>query len=219
MRALISLRLSKRWDASGTGLETRSYSEYETYLRHQALKLDAHRVRSIRRHDARFHAALSERLANFPDSLAGRRVLCLAARQGTEVRAFIGQGAFAVGIDLNPGRDNRYVMVGDFHDLQFADGSVDVVFTNSLDHAFDIDRILAEAHRVLSSTGTLICEAGLGRDEGAGPGFYESLSWATVDDLVTRIQAGGFALTRRSGFVAPWPGEQLILRKVTGSTS
>jgi SAM-dependent methyltransferase len=218
-KALMSLTLSKRWGESGTGLETRSYSEYKHYLSHQALKLDAHRDRSIRRHDARFHAALSERLAALPGSFDGQRVLCLAARQGTEVRAFICQGAFAVGIDLNPGRDNRYVMVGDFHDLQFADDSVDVVFTNSLDHVFDLDRVLGEVHRVLANSGTLICEAGLGREKGAAPGFYESLSWATVDDLLNRIQAGGFALDQRSAFAVPWPGEQLVLRKVADSTS
>ena len=47
---------------------------------------------------------------------------CSALRRARppEVRAFLDHGAFAVGIDLNPGRDNRYVMVGDFHQLQFA---------------------------------------------------------------------------------------------------
>ena len=49
-----------------------------------------------------------------------RTVLCLAARIGTEVKAFLDLGCFAIGIDLNPGTDNRYVVHGDFHDLQFA---------------------------------------------------------------------------------------------------
>ena len=56
---------------------------------------------------------------------------------------FIDHGAFAVGIDLNPGRDNRWVVIGDFHALQYADASVDVVYTNSFDHVFELERVLA----------------------------------------------------------------------------
>lgn len=212
-KVLMRLRLGKTWDKAGDGMSGRVYQDYETYRAHQALKLDAHREESIKRHDRRFYSALRERLTEDPAGFAGRRVLCLAARQGTEVRAFIDEGAFAVGIDLNPGRDNRYVMVGDFHDLQFADGTVDVVFTNSLDHAFDLARILTGVKRVLTPDGVLICEVGLGSDTGAGPGFYESLSWAKVDDILDSILSHGFTLDRRRRFESPWPGEQLVLRK------
>lgn len=212
-KILMRFRLGTTWDETHAGMSGRTYKDYETYRAHQALKLDAHREESIRRHDRRFYAALRERLGEDPAGFAGSRVLCLAARQGTEVRAFIDEGAFAVGIDLNPGRDNRYVMVGDFHDLQFADGTVDVVYTNSLDHAFDLARILAGVKRVLTPAGVLICEVGLGSDAGAGPGFYESLSWGRVDDILDRILTHGFTLNRRRRFESPWPGEQLVLRK------
>jgi len=211
-KVLMRLRLGEAWEPPVEGLAGRTYRDYATYREHQALKHDALRARSIEGHDRRFYAALRERLAKL-SGFRGLRVLCLAARQGTEVRAFIDEGAFAVGIDLNPGRENKYVVVGDFHDLQFADETVDVVFTNSLDHAFDLVRILSEVKRVLARNGRLICEVGIGADNGAGPGFYESLSWATVDDLLTRICENDFELDRRSGFTVPWPGEQLVLRK------
>lgn len=212
-KVLMRLKLGSTWNETDDGLNGRAYRDYGVYRAHQVLKLDALREKSIRGHDHRFYAALRQRLGEDPLGFAGRRVLCLGARQGTEVRAFIDEGAFAVGIDLNPGRDNRYVMVGDFHDLQFADGTVDVVFTNALDHAFDLGRILSEVKRVLTPGGLLICEVGLGRDAGAGPGFYESLSWANVDDILDRIRGHGFELDRRRFCESPWLGEQLVLRK------
>ena len=209
----MGMKLPSDWKQSNSGLISRSYDDYDTYRKHQALKLDAHRHKSILRHDERFFSALRERLGSEQLSLAGARVLCLAARQGTEVRAFIDRGAFAVGIDLNPGRENRYVMVGDFHQLEFADGTVDIVYTNSLDHAFDLDRIMSEVHRVLVPDGLLICEVGPGSENGAGPGFYESLSWKNVDELAGHISESGFNLVGRERFEVPWVGEQLMLRK------
>jgi SAM-dependent methyltransferase len=209
-KVLLRARIGEEWSEAGGGAQRRAYPDYETYLEHQRTKLDAFRGSSIDRHDRRFHAALGARLADLPLPLARARVLCLAARQGSEVRAFIDQGAFAVGIDLNPGRGNRYVMVGDFHDLQFAAGSVDVVYTNSLDHAFDLARILAEVRRVLAPGGVLIAEVGGGG--GDGRGFYEALSWDSVDALVSRFAEQGFALELRRPFDVPWAGEQLVLR-------
>ena len=125
-KTALRARIGRRWGRApeGAGLAQRVYPDYDTYLAHQRLKVDALRVKSLEGHDLRFHAALSDRLARSPVELHGKSVLCLAARLGTEVRAFIDQGAFAVGIDLNPGRENRWVVVGDFHALQFADASV-----------------------------------------------------------------------------------------------
>jgi SAM-dependent methyltransferase len=212
-RVGLSLRLGTRWEsAEGQGAR-RVYSDYDTYLQHQRLKLDAFRESSIVRHDRKFRPALRERLAALGIPLRGASVLCLAARQGSEVKAFTDLGAFAVGIDLNPGPDNRHVLVGDFHDLQFADESVDVVYTNSMDHVYELERMLGEIRRVLAAGGTFITEVGPGIRAGEGQGFYESFAWESVDALLARIEAAGFALERRSAFTVPWQGEQLVLRK------
>lgn len=212
-KLLIRARIGHNWRSADDRFARRLYPDYEAYLDHQRTKFDALRRKSIAGHDERFYAGLSERLAAAPISLEGRSVLCLAARQGTEVRAFIDRGAFAVGIDLNPGRENRYVVVGDFHGLQFHDRSVGLVYTNSLDHAFDLDRILTEVHRVLLDDGYLIVE--VGRPDGQG--FYESFSWSSIDDLAERIRAAGFDLQERRPFGTPWAGEHLLLRKVPRS--
>jgi SAM-dependent methyltransferase len=214
-KSALRLRIGQRWSASAgaDGFARRVYPDYETYLRHQRLKVDALRERSLEGHDRRFHAALSERLQENPLEVKGRSVLCLGARKGTEVRVFIERGAFAVGIDLNPGKDNRWVVVGDFHALQFADGSVDVVYTNSLDHVFDIDRVLAEVLRVLKPDGVFVVEMGLGSEEGGGPGFYEALAWPRMDELVERIVKSGLRVRGRFPFKLPWRGMQIVLEK------
>ncbi len=183
-------------------------------MEHQKTKFSALRSKSVIGHDRRFYGALTRRLTEMPLEFAGRSVLCLAARQGTEVRAFIDQGAFAVGIDLNPGPDNRYVVVGDFHDLQFADDSVDYVYTNSLDHAFDLDAILAQVAAVLRPGGALILEANVSAGEGAADaGPYEATVWEDVEVLLGRVRAHGFTLEARSSFEVPWAGEQLTFRR------
>lgn len=210
-KTVLRLRIGRRWQRDADDFQRREYPSYEAYVQHQRTKLDAMRARSLERHDARFHEALSSRLAALPLDLRGLPVLCLAARQGTEVRAFTDRGAFAVGIDLNPGKGNRWVVVGDFHDLQFADDSVGLVYTNSLDHAFDLDRIMAEVRRVLRPDGHFLAEVGRGGEAG---GFYESLAWSSVDDLVATILARGFELVQRVPFDRPWAGEQLLLRPV-----
>jgi SAM-dependent methyltransferase len=212
-KAMLRFRLGTRWEQTDDGFARRVYPDYETYLAHQKTKFDAARGKFVRRHDERFYDALSTRLADLPLELGGRSVLCIAARQGTEVRAFIDRGAFAVGIDLNPGRENRYVMVGDFHALQFGDGTVQVVYTNSLDHAFDLDRVLGEIRRVLAPDGALIAELNGGEDQSSDAGFYESSSWSSIEDIRQRIEGHGFHASHRTPFEVPWTGELILFRR------
>ena len=199
------------WQPAGdaSGCDVRGYRSYEDYLQHQRSKLEK---LDLAEYDRSFCAQLTERLSAHAFQ-PGTTVLCLGARLGTEVRAFINHGCFAIGIDLNPGPDNRFVVVGDFHQLQYADRSVDVVFTNALDHALDLGRILKEVERVLAADGRFIVEAVHGSAEGKAPRFYESFYWATIDDLVKLIERLGFRLERRTPFDQPWPGAHLTFRK------
>ena len=193
------------------GFERRDYSSYEDYLEHQRDKCDR---TDLTQYDADFRQTLLRRLDQLDLQLGGMKVLCLAARIGTEVKSFLDLGSFAVGIDLNPGSSNRYVLHGDFHDLQFATGSVDLIFTNSLDHVYDLEKVLAEAHRVLRQGGLLIVEAALGTEGGIDAGFYESFWWKNIDQLIEELNACEFEMFRRSSFESPWPGEQICFRKL-----
>lgn len=196
----------------GDGLRTKVYGDYQDYVRHQQAKLPTLVGGDwLAEYDREYARVLAQRLAEVGLVRREMTVLCLAARLGTEVKAFLDLGCFAVGIDLNPGQGNRFVLTGDFHDIQFPAGSVDVVFCNSLDHAFDLDRLLAQVRRVLKPNGLLILEIVCGVEEGFRPGDYEALAWNRIDDLLKPIQAAGFAVTRRMPISYPWKGEHVVL--------
>ncbi|GMR22236.1 MAG: hypothetical protein BMS9Abin37_0570 [Acidobacteriota bacterium] len=198
-----------RQDAS-SGFETRNYVSYEDYLEHQKDKRE--RI-DLSQYDVDYRETLGARLKNLKIRFDGMTVLCLAARIGTEVKSFLDLGCFAVGIDLNPGTMNCYVLYGDFHELQFPSGSVDIVFTNSLDHVYDLEKVLVEARRVLKDEGFLIVEAAAGSERGVEAGFYESFWWKNVDELIQRLNGFHFETLNRSSFDSPWPGEQIFFRK------
>jgi len=205
-------KFGEQW-AEADAFQKRQYRSYDDYLEHQAAKLETHNFGD---YDEEFRNALRERLVALDIDWPGRNVLCLGARIGTEVKAFLDLGATAIGIDLNPGPDNPYVVRGDFHNLEFAPGSMDVVYTNSLDHAFDIDRIAAEVWKVLKPDGQFIVEASHGRDQGIKPGFFESFFWKNVDELIRLFEKGGFSVSRRTPIKRPWPGEQICLSRSVG---
>jgi SAM-dependent methyltransferase len=192
------------WESAG-GVQRRAYPSYELYAEHQKAKLSM--KSGLANYDPQLIAALEPRLAALALKPASA-VLCLGARTGAECKAFIGLGHFAVGIDLNPGPDNRYVMVGDFHDLQFADASVDVVYTNALDHAFDLPRILAEVRRVLKPDGRFIAD--IVDPEPRGPGDFEATWWASTDAVIAEIEKCGLSLAARRAIDAPWQGVQAV---------
>ena len=202
-------RFGEHWKSQGEAFQKRSYDSYDAYLEHQKAKLETH---EFGQYDEQFRAALCERLAALDIEWQGRSVLCLGARIGSEVKAFLDLGAFAVGIDLNPGEENRYVVHGDFHDLQFAPSSVDVVYTNSLDHAFDIERLAKEVLKVLKPDGLFLVEAVQGRDQGINPGFFESFFWKNIDELVRVFENAGLTVSRRKPITHPWPGEQICFQ-------
>jgi len=225
MRALARLKRSlrkralfrkfgARWMTEGDAFQKRSYESYDAYLEHQKAKLETH---EFGKYDTEFRVTLRERLRALEVNWLGRSALCLGARIGTEVKAFLDLGASAIGIDLNPGKDNPYVVPGDFHDLQFAPGSMDVVYTNSLDHAFDIDRIAREVLKVLKPDGLFIVEAVQGRDEGIDPGFFESFFWKNISELVRLFESAGFLLNQRIPITKPWPGEMLVFHARRGT--
>ena len=196
-------------------LALRHYESYDAYLDHQASKLD--RIRE-RREEKDTRIAFPEFQRRFLGCAAladSRSVLCLGARLGTEVRALLSLGYFAVGIDVNPGPSNRYVLHGDFHRLVFADASVDAVYTNALDHVWDLEAFVGEVRRVLRPGGIFVADVVPGYDEGFTPGEYESTHWCTIDFLVSRLCAGD-GLAEESRVDLGWTGRdrwtQIVLR-------
>lgn len=204
-------RISAKWDycEENPNISKRLYPTYDEYVFHQKAKLA---LLNLDNYDHSYRKELRLRLKSLDIIKDKKSVLCLAARAGSEVKAFIDLGYFAVGLDLNPGEDNRYVVSGDFHNLQFADDSVDIVFTNSLDHIYNLDSFIKEVGRVLRSNGVFISETVNGSEEGREPGFFESLWWRKIDDITREIENRGMTLVERQSISYPWQGEQLIFK-------
>jgi len=149
-------------------------------------------------------------LSGYAIHLKGRSVLCLGARLGAEVRAFRGLGCFAVGVDINPGTDNPFVLWGDFHALAFPPSCVDVVFTNSLDHALELDLFLAQVKLVLRPEGFFITEISRGTQEGYKFDAWDVHKWERAEDIVKVIASKGFTECKRQEFKKPWPGVHVL---------
>ncbi|MEE8429219.1 MAG: methyltransferase domain-containing protein [Gammaproteobacteria bacterium] len=193
----------------------RSYSSYDEYVEHQGSKLDKiiHRLRETEAED---FADFKHRFETCKQLSEARSVLCLGARIGTEVRALHSLGYFAVGIDLNPGQDNPYVLPGDFHNIVFPEGSVDAVYTNTLDHVFDLEKMTGEIRRLLRPNGIFIADVIHGFEEGFIPGDYEATHWSDSETFLAKVaESGGFALenVRELGHMRRDQWRQAVVRK------
>jgi SAM-dependent methyltransferase len=177
------------WEHSEEGAR-RKYESYDEYVEHQAAKLDkiAHRLREKEDED---FAEFRRRFGSCAALQGARSVLCLGARLGTEVRALHDLGYFAIGIDLNPGPNNAYVLPGDFHRIVFPDASIDAVYTNALDHVFSLEKVVAEVARLLRPGGIFVADLELGSEEGFIPGEYESAMWRDHEVLIAKIRELG----------------------------
>ena len=162
---------------------------YQNYLKHQKFKFFFYKKDLLKAFDAQ----VEEFLNNFQTISAKyqhkKYVLCLAARTGAEVLAFRKLGFFCIGIDLNFPKDSPYVFYGDFHNLDFPDDTFDVVYSNSLDHSFNINKLVEEAKRVLKKDG-LMCfhlQKGIEENKKNNLGNYEALGWNHTNYIIQKI--------------------------------
>ncbi len=171
------LAFETTWQHDGP-VSRRPYTSYDEYVAHQSSKLEIAQDNLVQHEQERF-TSFVDRFRQCEELASRHNVVCLGARLGTEVRALIELGHFAVGIDLNPGPGNAFVMVGDFHDLVFADQSVDAIYCNCLDHTFDLDKICGEMGRVLRPGGIALLDIYKGYEEGHYAGAFEAMHWPT----------------------------------------
>jgi SAM-dependent methyltransferase len=212
---LINLRILRadKWSRDDA-LIKREYKNYSEYVKHQASKLE---LLDLTAYDEKYFDALVHRYLKKKSYLQGKSLLCLGARTGSECKAFVELGAFAVGIDLNPGESNKYVLSGDFHNIQFADYSVDVVFSNTLDHCFDLNSLMNEINRILKPDGFFYVELVKGNKDfgGRNPGEFESMWWDSINEVTSKIKSYGLATAETEDFNYPWNGTRFIFKKVT----
>lgn len=109
-------------------------------------------------------------------------IICAGARQGTEVEVLRDLGfQHAIGIDLNPGPNNKYVCQGDFMAMDFPDASIDLIYSNCLDHAFNLKKLLSEHIRVLKPGGLALYDIAMQSETGSGA--FEAVEWDSEEAL------------------------------------
>jgi len=180
------------WRPSIDGVSKRVYDSYQEYLDHQAEK---HNVilrsqggfsgRTILSYRMKFY----RRFKSLPRFLFyNEPILCLGARQGTEVEVLRDLGfSRAIGIDLNPGPSNPYVLPGDFMHTGFREESFGFLYSNSIDHAFDIDQFFREAARILKRDGLPIWDIAIHKkvdSQNVGCLAFESVQWEREECIV-----------------------------------
>lgn len=185
-------------------IEYRKYNNYDEYVNHQSSKLRTN-IEQFKKSFKQRYKTIYFRVEKLVSNMDKGKVLCLGARLGEEVKAFIALGFDkAVGIDLYPGENNPLVIKGDFHNINFGDKSFDIVYTNCLDHASDLNKIISECKRVLNDNGNVILEISKSvrlttkwKDKNKqkqieSSKYYESMIWDSIDDVVNEFKENGF---------------------------
>ncbi len=187
----------------------REYSSYNAYLEHQKEKTadEKRRERLLKAFDRRknYFAARFQALPyKIKKNLRDVKVICLGARMGEEVAAFRNFGAEAIGVDLVP--NEPYVIECDFHNLLFEDASHNLVYTNCLDHSYDLKKIFDEVYRVLERNGSFVIDLDLGH-----MGQYESMQ---IDKVASLLELTSMTLESDNKVeTLSCKARELILRK------
>jgi SAM-dependent methyltransferase len=143
----------------------RNYKTYEDYINDQksfirtkakVLNLSHKKTRKKIKFFISLFSCLKDKMKE------NSRVLCLGARKGEEIMAFNKMGHSAIGVDLIPLMP--FVVQADFHSLPFENECFDVIYSNSIDHVYDINKFVLEVDRVLVPGGFILFHLQLKKD-------------------------------------------------------
>ena len=166
----------------------RDYANYEEYVEHQKAKFDE-LIKTGKMFTPKvvgsYRKMFYRRFRWLPYHLPkDARILCAGARQGTEVEVLHDLGYHnARGIDLNPGPDNPWVVEGDFMKIDTEDHSLDLVYCNAIDHAFNMDGFFEEQVRVIKPGGYSIYEV----IPGMKGEVFEAVEWKSDAILFRKL--------------------------------
>jgi SAM-dependent methyltransferase len=208
----------KRWKKKGKKhkIYQKTYEKYGHYHKHQASKMQGGYFSVGKDYQTKYRISLGRRLnyyINYDRIKPGQNVLCLGARDGTEVQAFLDKGFFAVGMDLLP-KSEHFVLKGDFQKIPYPNNCLDIVFTNSIDHTSDIDKFLSEIQRVLKPMGAFIADF--------GPAIstyhdrFASCRWKNFEDIKEYIREKGYAVECVQSFIDGYFVNSVCFRSLGG---
>ena len=189
----------------------REYVDYKAYKEHQIEKTNdpvkrkrraARREKDLIKFAKWFEPLKRTCLKN------GGKALSLGSWMGTEVEALKHLGFDAVGIDLVP--YPPLVLKGDFHKLRFKDSSFQLVYSNAVDHVYDLDRFVAEVSRVLTDQSVLLFGLLVGPNVW---GTYLSLALDEPDDIVKPFEAEGFKVLELSSMTGGGLNMSLLMER------
>jgi len=183
-------------------LRYRQYENYQAYVHDQGEKQRMFAEQLLLQNERRTKSFYKE-FASYKQHMLPGKALCLGARTGCEVKAAIEHGfSESIGLDLHP--LGELVIEGDWHNIPFPDGSFENVYTNSLDHCFDLQRLAAEICRVLTRKGVFIfkthTEYALSDKErndmrGMMAAHHRNaLFWDSIDDVMREFTTIGFSI-------------------------
>jgi len=137
-------------------MKNREYKNYDLYIKHQKTKTLLPQVQKIKPEKYKKRVKKFKQRFSFLSRFtpADSNVLCLGARRGEEIEALMSLGYKAQGIDLVA--FPPHVIAGDFHNLPFDSDSFDLVYSNAVDHVFDLEKFAKEALRVVKRRGFLL---------------------------------------------------------------
>lgn len=195
---------------------TRKYESYDKYVEHQVSKYNGE-IPWLKNYEKFYKVLLKSLLKHSGIDTSGKSCLCIGARQGTEVEVFVESGSFAVGIDLNPGKENRYVVTGDGSTIQYPDSSIDIVYTNALDHFLEIDKTLDEIKRVLKPGGYFIFLIGTPND--AKIDKHGSTYWDDINEVLSYLSGRyGYELSKRYDVgKTKWFSDYVVMKNVSSA--
>ena len=173
-------RGNRGWRQSGDSIIYRDYTDYQEYVTHQKQKLDEIiKIQGGFDNDviSEYRKKFYRRFRHLPPLIPkDALIVCLGARLGTEVEVLRDLGFFnAYGIDLNPGPGNRFVRIGDFMRMEEQSNSIDLLYSNCIDHVFDLSAFFREHARVIKPNGYALYDLPVGGPELGGP--FESVQW------------------------------------------
>jgi hypothetical protein len=98
---------------------------------------------------------------------------------------------------------------------------VDAIYTNAIDHSFDLREFVNEVTRVLRPSGIFIVDFQYGYAQGQDPGDYEATFWESSHALIKAIESyGGLSMQhdRPLGVlrISAWH-QAVFLKKVAGT--
>tara|TARA_B100000886_G_scaffold340451_1_gene310093 strand:+ start:4327 stop:4995 length:669 start_codon:yes stop_codon:yes gene_type:complete len=149
------------------------YNKYSDYLNHQKNKTtnpDKIKVWLGEEWNIKYYGFLEIFKRNKQYVFKKKNALCLGSRTGQEVKALIDLGVDAKGIDLVP--FPPYTIMGDIHKIDISKNTVDLIFTNIVDHSLYPEIFCSEMARICKPDGNIIIHLQKGID---GDNYSENM--------------------------------------------